>query len=81
MTFQRATALKLARLVRRLRPSARIVAGGYDPSLAPDAYSDADEIGFLIRGEGERTLRDLLRAIERMRAEIRETYGPDADEP
>jgi len=38
MTFQRATALKIAEHVRRLRPSARIVAGGYDPSLAPDAY-------------------------------------------
>src|SRR4029453_173397 len=43
MTFQRATALKVARLVRRLRPAARIVAGGYDPSLAPDAYADAHE--------------------------------------
>ena len=62
MTFQRATAFKIARLIRRLRPSARIVAGGYDPSLAPDAYADEDEIEFLIRGEGERTLRDLLRA-------------------
>ena len=64
MTFQRATALKIARLIRRLRPNARIVAGGYDPSLAADAYADEDEIEFLIRGEGERTLRDLLRAIE-----------------
>ena len=64
MTFQRATAFKIARLVRRLRPSAHIVAGGYDPSLAPDAYADAGEIDFLIRGEGERTLRDLLRALE-----------------
>src|SRR6058998_3849368 len=34
MTFQRATALTIARLVKTLRPSARIVAGGYDPSLA-----------------------------------------------
>src|SRR5262249_51417908 len=65
MTFQRATAFKIARLIRRLRPGTRIVAGGYDPSLAPDAYTDEAAIDFLIRGEGERTLRDLLRAIER----------------
>src|SRR5580704_14044879 len=32
MTFQRTTALRLARLVRTLRPDARIVVGGYDPS-------------------------------------------------
>src|SRR5260221_5692535 len=34
MTFQRVTAMKIAGLIRRLRPDARIVAGGYDPSLA-----------------------------------------------
>ena len=38
MTFQRATALRIARLIRALRPAARIVVGGYDPSLAPEAY-------------------------------------------
>src|ERR671919_2355771 len=46
MTFQRASALAIARLVRRLRPSARIVAGGYDPSLAPHAYQASDDIDF-----------------------------------
>src|SRR5437588_3192445 len=38
MTFQRATAFKIAQLVRTLKPDVRIVAGGYDPSLAPEAY-------------------------------------------
>jgi len=37
MTFQRVTALRIARIVRSIRPSARIVVGGYDPSLAPHA--------------------------------------------
>jgi radical SAM superfamily enzyme YgiQ (UPF0313 family) len=64
MTFQRATAMKIAQLIRRLRPEARIVAGGYDPSLAPDAYEIADGVDFLVRGEGEITLRELLRALE-----------------
>jgi anaerobic magnesium-protoporphyrin IX monomethyl ester cyclase len=64
MTFQRATALEIARLVRARRPSARLVAGGYDPSLAPDAYEAAGEIDFLVRGEGERTFCALLRALE-----------------
>ena len=66
MTFQRGTALKVARLVRRLRPAARIVAGGYDPSLAPEAY-DAPEsaIDYIVRGEGDLTFRDLLRTLER----------------
>src|SRR5688572_19334665 len=40
MTFQRRTALRLVRLLRRLQPTIKIVAGGYDPSLAPEAYED-----------------------------------------
>jgi radical SAM superfamily enzyme YgiQ (UPF0313 family) len=64
MTFQRATAMKIAQLIRRLRPGARIVAGGYDPSLAPDAYEPCGAVDFLVRGEGEITLRELLRALE-----------------
>jgi anaerobic magnesium-protoporphyrin IX monomethyl ester cyclase len=64
MTFQRATAFKVAELVHRLRPATRIVAGGYDPSLAPEAYETCTPIEFLVRGEGEFTFRELLRALE-----------------
>src|SRR5262245_10281824 len=66
MTFQRDTALKVIALIRRLRPSVRVVAGGYDPSLAPEAYTDnaASGIDFIVRGEGEVTFRELVRALE-----------------
>jgi anaerobic magnesium-protoporphyrin IX monomethyl ester cyclase len=64
MTFQRATAFGIARLVRTLRPAARLVVGGYDPSLAADAYEACPDVDFIVRGEGERTLCALLRAIE-----------------
>jgi radical SAM superfamily enzyme YgiQ (UPF0313 family) len=63
MTFQRRTALRLVERIRRARPSARIVAGGYDPSLAPEAYEPAVDV--IVRGEGEITFRELLRALER----------------
>jgi len=66
MTFQRRTAQKVARLVRTLRPSARIVVGGYDPSLAPEAYGGPEwDADFIVRGEGEITFRELLRALDR----------------
>jgi anaerobic magnesium-protoporphyrin IX monomethyl ester cyclase len=39
MTFQRRTALRIIRLIRRLRPGVRIVIGGYDPTLATEATS------------------------------------------
>ena len=66
MTLQRRTALQLITLIRRLRPGVRIVVGGYDPSLAPEAYTDASDStpDFLVRGEGELTFRALLRALE-----------------
>ncbi len=66
MTFQRPTASKIIELVRALRPDARIVVGGYDPSLAPEAYP-ANRQGtadFIVRGEGEFTFCELLRALE-----------------
>jgi radical SAM superfamily enzyme YgiQ (UPF0313 family) len=64
MTFQRGTAMRIIQLIRSLRPEARIVVGGYDPSLAPDSYMDNPDIEFIVRGEGEITFRELLRAIE-----------------
>ena len=64
MTFQRRTALRLVRLIRRILPSVTVVAGGYDPSLAPEAYaSPSSGIDYIVRGEGERTFADLLAAL------------------
>jgi radical SAM superfamily enzyme YgiQ (UPF0313 family) len=65
MTFQRRTAKKLIGLVRALRPGATIVVGGYDPSLASHVYEDPDwSVDVIVRGEGDLTFRDLLRALE-----------------
>ena len=66
MTFQRETAKKIIRLVRSLQPNARIVVGGYDPSLAPEAYAVSSACGadFIVRGEGEETFQELVRALE-----------------
>jgi radical SAM superfamily enzyme YgiQ (UPF0313 family) len=65
MTFQRKTARGIIRIVRGLAPSAHIVVGGYDPSLAPEEYEDgASGVDFIVRGEGDLTFRDLLRALE-----------------
>ncbi len=63
MTFQRKTAKKVIELLRSLRPGLRVIVGGYDPSMAPEAYTYND-IDFIVRGEGEITFRELLRAIE-----------------
>jgi hypothetical protein len=42
MTFQRGTARRIISLVRALAPGVRIAVGGYDPSLAPQAWIHPD---------------------------------------
>src|SRR5258707_2057765 len=63
MTFQRRTAGRIINLVRALKPAVKVVVGGYDPSLASEAYEGMD-VDFIVRGEGEVTFRELLRALE-----------------
>jgi radical SAM superfamily enzyme YgiQ (UPF0313 family) len=66
MTFQRATARRVIALVRSRRPGVRIVVGGYDPSLAPEAWANPDlGVDVIVRGEGDVTFRELVRAFER----------------
>ncbi len=63
MTFQRRSAARIIELVRALRPGVKIVVGGYDPSLAPEAYEEMN-VDYLVRSEGEVTFRELLRALD-----------------
>jgi len=66
MTFQRRTGEQIMELIRHLKSSVMIVVGGYDPSLAWEVYSNIHHhhADFIVRGEGEITFRDLLRAID-----------------
>ena len=65
MTFQRRTAMRIIDLVKSLSPKVKVAVGGYDPSLAPEEYTDGNgRVDFIVRGEGEITFRELLRAIE-----------------
>jgi radical SAM superfamily enzyme YgiQ (UPF0313 family) len=64
MTFQRRTAKRIISFIRSIAPGTRIVVGGYDPSLAPDVWMHPD-VDFIVRGEGELTLRELVRTLER----------------
>ena len=65
MTFQRSTARRIIALVRSLKPDVRVVVGGYDPSLAPDAWTHPDlGVDVIVRGEGDVTFREAIRALE-----------------
>src|SRR4030095_3933647 len=63
MTFQRGTARRIISLIRSITPAVRIVVGGYDPSLAPEAWTHPElGVDAIVRGEGELTFRELVRA-------------------
>jgi len=65
MTFQRRTAQRILAVIRRLRPGAVIVVGGYDPSLAPEIWEDATNgPDIIVFGEGDITFRELVRTLE-----------------
>jgi radical SAM superfamily enzyme YgiQ (UPF0313 family) len=64
---QMKTAIPLCREFRRKYPSVPIVWGGYFPSLYTDAALNADYVDFVVRGQGEETLLDLLQALHTTR--------------
>jgi len=57
---QVAPAIEVSAAVRAARPEAPIVWGGYFPTLYPDAAINAPYVDFVVRGQGEETLLDLL---------------------
>jgi anaerobic magnesium-protoporphyrin IX monomethyl ester cyclase len=66
MTFQFDTLLRVARFVRRFDPEIKIVAGGYHASLMARELTGGEELplDFIVRGEGEATLPELVAALE-----------------
>jgi radical SAM superfamily enzyme YgiQ (UPF0313 family) len=65
MTFQRSTARRIISLVKTIAPQVRVVVGGYDPSLAPEAWTHPSlGVDFIVRGEGDITFRELVRALD-----------------
>lgn len=60
---QMAAAIPLCRDFRAKHPGVPIVWGGYFPSLYADAALNADYVDYAVRGQGQRTLLELLQAL------------------
>jgi radical SAM superfamily enzyme YgiQ (UPF0313 family) len=63
MTFQYPTAVRLAKVVKEVDKSIKVVFGGYHPTLT---YQEPqpDCIDFIVRGEGEQTFHELILALK-----------------
>lgn len=60
---QMVAAMETSREIRRLRPHVKIAWGGYFPSIYPDAALNAKYVDFVVRGQGEDTLLELIDAL------------------
>jgi anaerobic magnesium-protoporphyrin IX monomethyl ester cyclase len=60
---QMVAAIPLCREFRALYPKVPIVWGGYFPSLYPEAALNAGYVDFVVRGQGEETILELLAAL------------------
>jgi radical SAM superfamily enzyme YgiQ (UPF0313 family) len=60
---QMRAAMESSREIRRLRPQIPIVWGGYFPSTYPDAALNAKYVDYVVRGQGEDTLVELIQAL------------------
>ncbi len=68
MSFQYSTARRLARVVKQTQPKTKVALGGYHATLLHREIGESEDsefIDFLIRAEGEPTLRSL---VERLRS-------------
>ena len=61
---QLVSAVALSKLLKARCPWIPIVWGGYFPSLYPQVALDAPYVDWVIRGQGERTLAELLEVLD-----------------
>lgn len=67
MAWQYDTCVKIAHLLKELRPEVQIVIGGYHATLMHEEIAESKEakwIDFMVRGEGEETCRRLVNALD-----------------
>jgi len=67
MTFQYDKTVKLAELAKSINPKITTVLGGYHPTSDYKAIAESENmryIDFIVRGEGEAILNDLIKALQ-----------------
>jgi anaerobic magnesium-protoporphyrin IX monomethyl ester cyclase len=62
--YQIYSALIMAKRIKKLRPKIPIVWGGWHPSIQPEQTAENENVDFLVRGQGEVTFYELVKAIE-----------------
>lgn len=78
MTFQFGSLLQVAKLVKDFDPSIKIVAGGYHATLMNEEIDQKElskNLDYLVRGEGEETMAELVAQLERSNPDFSKVLG------
>ncbi|MBC8413109.1 MAG: B12-binding domain-containing radical SAM protein [Nitrospira sp.] len=73
--FQIKNTLTLAKLVRKMDSSMPLVWGGTHPSMMAGQTLESDLVDFVVKGEGEQTLLELVQAMQQGRDEYSDIAG------
>jgi anaerobic magnesium-protoporphyrin IX monomethyl ester cyclase len=78
---QVAPAIVLSSAIRAARPGVPIAWGGYFPSMYPEAAINASYVDYVVRGQGEETLQELLERLpdRRAAADVKGVTWKDGD--
>jgi len=63
--FQIADGLKVAKALRKENPNVPIVWGGWHTSLLPEQSLENEYVDIIIKGQGERTFYELIKALDK----------------
>lgn len=58
------SAIQAARAVKIANPAVKVVIGGIHATIMPQSFTAESSIDFVVRGEGEATIRELVKSIE-----------------
>ncbi|MBI4847426.1 MAG: B12-binding domain-containing radical SAM protein [Nitrospirae bacterium] len=62
--FQIKNTLRLSKLARKIAPEIPLVWGGTHPSMMAEQTLESELVDFVVKGEGEQTLLELVRALQ-----------------
>lgn len=68
--FQIKNTLRLARLARKINPRIPLVWGGTHPSMMAEQTLESDYVDFVVKGEGEQALLELIQALQNNRTDF-----------
>ncbi len=73
--YQIKNTLRLAKLARKINPEIPLVWGGTHPSMCAEQTLESELVDFVVKGEGEQTLLELVHVLQEDKKNFEEIKG------